>query len=97
MTRPNPFRRVVTVIGLFALGLSSLGTVSPAGAQAAVTVVRLVPFRGTFPVTATWGTPAGPNHASPAIDFKMPIGTPVFATAAGSVDFVSVDARNCNL
>ncbi|MEP6624818.1 MAG: M23 family metallopeptidase [Acidimicrobiia bacterium] len=82
---------------LLALGLPTLGAVDvvPAGA-ATVSVVRLVPFRGTFPVSATWGTPTGPNHATPAIDFKMPVGTPVYATAAGSVDFVSVDNRNCN-
>ncbi len=96
MSRPTSFRSALTVIGLVALGFSSLSTVSPSEAQATVTVVRLLPFRGTFPVSATWGTPAGPNHSTPAIDFKMPIGTPVFATAAGSVDFVSVDARNCN-
>ena len=74
--------------------LSTIGS-SPASGTT-VTVTRRVPFRGTFLVTATWGMPDAPNHATPAIDFKMPIGTPVYATARGWVDFTSVDSRNCN-
>ncbi len=94
-------RRTMVVVGcLGALGFSSLiGVNAPpanAAAAAAAGVVRRVPFRGRFLVTATWGMPTGPNHDTPAIDFKMPIGTPVYATAAGAVDFVSVDSRNCN-
>lgn len=90
--------RTMVVVGcLTALGSSSLSIRNPPPASAAaVVVVRRVPLRGTFLVTATWGTPTGPNHETPAIDFKAPIGTPVYATAAGSVDFVSVDGRNCN-
>ena len=47
-----------------------------------------MPFIGTFVVTAAWGNATGANHATPAIDFKMPIGTPIYATAAGNVDYV---------
>ncbi len=57
-------------------------------------VVRVLPFRGAFRVTATWGGSYG--HATPAIDFSMPIGTRIYATAAGNVDYVSTDKRNCN-
>ena len=67
-----------------------------AQAFASTPVVRRVPFIGTFVVTAAWGNATGANHATPAIDFKMPIGTPIYATAAGNVDFVSNDPRNCN-
>lgn len=94
--RTQTFRRLAVAGCLVTLGAPSLAEAPRATAATIVPVVRLVPFRGTFPVTATWGTPAGPNHATPAIDFKMPIGTPVIATAPGSVDFVSVDNRNCN-
>ena len=55
-----------------------------------------VPFRGSFRVSATWGLATGPNHSTPAIDFVMPIGTPVYAAGNGSVDFTSKDPRNCN-
>jgi murein DD-endopeptidase MepM/ murein hydrolase activator NlpD len=87
----------VVAVGCLALpGSAALNAVQSPPASAAVAVVRRLPFRGSFLVTATWGLPTGPNHETPAIDFKMPIGTPVFATAAGAVDFVSVDNRNCN-
>ncbi len=59
-------------------------------------LVRMLPFKGTFRVSATWGSATGPTHPTPAIDFVMPIGTPVYATATGSVDFTSTDPRNCN-
>jgi murein DD-endopeptidase MepM/ murein hydrolase activator NlpD len=55
-----------------------------------------VPFRGKFRVSATWGASTGPTHPNPAIDFVMPIGTPVYAAGNGSVDFTSNDPRNCN-
>lgn len=55
-----------------------------------------VPFRGSFRVSATWGAATGATHATPAIDFVMPIGTPVYAAADGVVDFTSSDPRNCN-
>lgn len=91
------FRRVTIAGCIGALAVSSSGPVGIAPANATTPmVVRAVPFRGTFTVTATWGTAKGPNHATPAIDFRMPIGTPIYATAAGNVDFVSTDPRNCN-
>ncbi|MBK5286944.1 MAG: M23 family metallopeptidase [Acidimicrobiia bacterium] len=90
-------RAVALTACLAALAFSPLGSITASPANAAtVSVVRAVPFRGTFTVSATWGTATGPNHATPAIDFKMPIGTAIFATAAGNVDFVSIDNRNCN-
>ncbi len=89
-------RRVAIVGCLAALAASALGPAEAPPASAAVAVVRAVPFRGMFTVTATWGTARGPNHESPAIDFRMPVGTPIYATAAGNVDFVSIDPRPCN-
>ena len=56
----------------------------------------VVPFRGSFRVSATWGAATGATHATPAIDFVMPIGTPVYAARSGFVDFTSNDPRNCN-
>ena len=90
-------RLFTSVAVLFGAALAPLteGQSVPAGATVSA-VERRVPFHGTFKVTATWGRPTGINHASPAIDFQMPIGTPVYASAAGSVDFVSTDPRNCN-
>lgn len=68
--------------------------------RAAVTEVTVpsgvVPFRGSFRVSATWGALTGPTHATPAIDFVMPVGTPVYAAGNGNVDFTSDDSRNCN-
>ena len=96
-SRNRIIRRLAIVGCLAALAVSSLGSAEvPSASATTVTVVRAVPFRGTFTVTATWGTATGPNHATPAIDFKMPVGTPIYATAAGNVDFVSIDPRPCN-
>ncbi len=84
------------------LGASSSWATPPVAASnsptiAAVTTPRgVVPFRGSFRVSATWGASTGATHGTPAIDFVMPIGTPVYAAGAGSVDYTSNDPRNCN-
>ena len=62
----------------------------------ATTPRGVVPFHGRFRVTATWGATTGATHATPAIDFAMPIGTLVYAAGRGVVDFTSKDPRNCN-
>lgn len=72
---------------LFSVASSSAAPATPSGA---------VPFRGTFKVSATWGATTGATHVTPAIDFVMPIGTPVYAAGNGVVDFTSNDPRNCN-
>jgi len=72
------------------------GPSSSAATRPASTPSGLVPFRGSFRVTATWGARTGYTHATPAVDFAMPIGTPVYAANSGFVDFTSNDRRNCN-
>ena len=69
--------------------------VSSAATGAATTPRGVVPFHGRFRVTATWGASTGSTHATPAIDFAMPIGTPVYAAGNGVVDFTSTDPRTC--
>ena len=76
--------------------MSVLPTTTVRAGAVTPNVERRVPFLGSLVVTATWGSSSGPTHATPAIDFKATIGTPIYATAAGSVDFVSNDPRNCN-
>ncbi len=89
---------LVAIMVLGAAGASSAAaTAMPTGNAALVVAPRgAVPFRGTFRVSATWGAATGATHATPAIDFVMPIGTPVYAAGSGVVDFTSNDPHNCN-
>lgn len=59
---------------------------------------ELVPFVGSYRITATWGSPSGGYHpaSSPAIDVAMPIGTPLYAAGAGTVVEAIVDRRHCD-
>jgi murein DD-endopeptidase MepM/ murein hydrolase activator NlpD len=56
----------------------------------------LVPFVGSFKISATWGAPSGGYHAQPAVDVKMKSGTPVYATGAGTVGTIKRDTSRCN-
>lgn len=80
----------------FALAIAPLIFCASASSATSVTPQGVVPFRGNFRVSATWGATTGASHPNPAIDFAMPIGTPVYASGNGSVDFTSNDPRNCN-
>ena len=100
MVRVPRFAVIALAITPLVVGLSG----AAAGAQlsvdrgrvAAATPRGVVPFHGRFRVSATWGAATGYSHASPAVDFAMPIGTPVYAAGSGFVDFTSNDPRNCN-
>jgi murein DD-endopeptidase MepM/ murein hydrolase activator NlpD len=98
-----PRTRLLTagLVAIVALAASSGASVAhaatPTGSGAIVVAPRgAVPFRGRFVVSATWGATTGATHDTPAIDFVMPIGTPVYAAGSGVVDFTSNDPRNCN-
>ena len=72
--------------------------VSDVGKRAPASSPELVPFVGSFQITATWGSPSGGYHAdnTPAIDTAMPTGTAIYAAGSGSILFTAVDGRNCN-
>lgn len=55
---------------------------------------ELVPFIGSFGITATWD-PRG-YHRTPAIDVAMPIGTRIYAAGAGEVIEAGGDRRHCD-
>jgi len=71
---------------------------SPSATASPSASPELVPFQGSFTITATWGAPSGGYHdaGTPAIDTAMPVGTPIYAAGAGTVSLTRVDARNCN-
>ena len=101
MARARHLTVVVSAIVLLSVGGSSASAAGrPASTNTGSAVVAaprgVVPFRGSFRVSATWGLATGPNHSTPAIDFVMPIGTPIYAAGNGVVDFTSNDPRNCN-
>jgi hypothetical protein len=70
----------------------------PSAIAAPASSPELVPFIGTFRISATWGSPSNGYHAASdeAIDFELPSGTPVLAAGAGTVSAVTNDNRNCN-
>ena len=102
MLRARHLIVVASAVALLVPGASSASAVgrraaTSSGVAAVVAVpTGVVPFRGSFRVSATWGATTGATHGTPAIDFVMPIGTPVYAAGAGVVDFTSNDPRNCN-
>ena len=101
MTRVRPLVAVVSVMALLVAGGTSAAAARPkstvgASVTGATVPSGVVPFRGSFRVSATWGALTGPTHATPAIDFVMPVGTPIYAAGNGNVDFTSNDPRNCN-
>jgi len=103
MVRVRRLGVVAFAIAPLVFGVSSSAAsarLAPSGnphVSAAATSPRgAVPFRGAFRVTATWGATTGYTHATPAVDFALPIGTPVYAANNGFVDFTSRDPRNCN-
>ena len=100
MVRVRQITVVVVAVAALMLGASSSSSASelasPRNGSLTAVPRGVFPFRGSFRVSATWGLATGPNHSTPAIDFVMPIGTPVYAAGNGSVDFTSKDPRNCN-
>ena len=93
--------RVMKVAAAGALLAGLIASVGPSSrVDAAFTDgPELVPFIGTFKVTATWGAPSGGYHAEgdPAIDVSMPVGTPIYATGDGWVAEDPVrDTAHCN-
>ena len=98
MVRVSRFAVVTFALAPLVFGVPSSAAAPPnAGSVTVAATPRgTVPFHGRFRVTATWGAATGYTHTTPAIDFAMPIGTPVYAANSGVVDFTSRDPRNCN-
>lgn len=54
----------------------------------------LIPYNGDFKVTSNFGKRGGVNHNG--IDIGMPIGTPIFASKAGTVLKAGTDSKGVN-
>jgi Peptidase family M23 len=91
-------RLAIAVPILLALPFASAVATAPAASATPQSSPELLPFIGSYRISATWGTPSGGYHAATdeAIDFELPEGTAVYSTGAGRVDIASVDNRNCN-
>lgn len=57
---------------------------------------ELVPFVGTFRITATWGKPSDYYHGYPAIDVSMKVGTDVYAAGTGTIATLRRDTSHCD-
>lgn len=56
----------------------------------------LIPFVGSFKLSATWGAPSGGYHKDPAMDVLMKVGTPVYAAGDGTVEAIKRDPSRCD-
>lgn len=92
------FLRLRALAGVAAMVAATLPLTSGGAHADPASSPELVPFTGTWKITATWGAPSGGYHAAhqPAIDVAMPIGTPVHAAGAGTVTEAVVDRRHCD-